>query len=184
VSKDRANYLVPLLAAAIGLAGGLLGAHFGAEATITTQREQAHEARRSEARVKRAKVYSDFLAAADSFESKSRYFTYTIHRRVSKGGSVRAACRRAKICGLPRALFDAYSSARSNFQGALNQVYVYGTPRGVRAARELAGGLPPALYKPGSFSIGDVDEPVFFRGYNAVLDTMCAEVSADPRPTC
>lgn len=43
MSEARSAYLVPLVAAAIGLAGGLLGAHFGAEATITIQREQARE---------------------------------------------------------------------------------------------------------------------------------------------
>ncbi len=184
MSKVRGEYVVALLAAAIGLAGGLLGAHFGAAATITTQREQARENRQGEARTKRAKVYSDFLDAAESFASESRSLTDRIHRRVSSVGSVRAACRRAQSCGIPGTLFKGYSAARADFQGALNQVYIYGTQRGVRAARRVAGALPPARYEPRSLTIGDVDESVFSRGYDGVLDTMCAEVSADPRPRC
>lgn len=93
----------------------------------------------------------------------------------------RTGCNR---CTLPGTILEDYFPAQSKFQGALNQVYVYGTPRGVRAARKVAGALPPSLFKPRSFSIGGVDEPVFARGYNAVLNTMCAEVSADPRPAC
>ncbi len=63
--------------------------------------------------------------------------------------------------------------------------FVYGSRRGVRASRKLAAGLPPSLYKgPGEISVDFVDTEKTRAGYNEMLDTMCAEVSADPRTRC
>jgi hypothetical protein len=215
MANDRrswASWVIPLVAAVLGLAGGLAGAYLGARATVTTQRDEARDNRLAEARSKRARVYSDFLSAADRYAGATRRLRAAPERWVGsykrryKGfydgcldGNkkqcrqlrpvlrVLRACvqRRGKRCRDYRQASTDFLNARPRFQGALNDVYVYGSTRGVQAARKVAGALPPSLYRPGTFRFeGDVPQREFESGYNAVLDTMCREVSAVPRATC
>lgn len=173
------------MAAVAGLGGAYLGSH----ATIVTQRDQARELRQAEARAKRAEVYAGFLDAAERYRFATEATSDATRESVSQAGSVKAACsaereRADRACGIRRSIFNRQQDARVDFQGALNQVYVYGSPRGIRAAGKIAESLPPSVYSGGDFEVGDVKPGEFSAGYNAVLDTMCREVSAEPRPTC
>jgi hypothetical protein len=187
-SGGREKFAVAMVAGAIGLAGGLGGAWIGANAATNNQRDQAKEARQAEARQKRADVYSDFLDAAVKYATTTRQIQAKIRAApVYKPG------RTLYICGNPsfqrctdldREL-PRYLSARSRFQGALNDVYVYGSNPGVELAREMAGALPASLNTPkNGFPIGRVKEEKLSRTYSRILDRMCAEVRSDPRPTC
>lgn len=171
----RSRVVVPLIAALLGLGGGLAGAYLGARATITTQREQSREDRRADARTQRAKVYTDFLAAANSS-------AVAVARVASSCKVVR---RGRATCNLRGGVAVRAAKARYTFQGALNQVYVYGSARGVLAARDVAKALPPSYVGTRyTFHIQPIDDASFKAAYNAFLDVMCREVSAEPRSTC
>jgi len=101
-----------------------------AELNVQTARQQQgeeFEIRRSdEARTKRAEVYERFLGAADRF----------------------AVAARAAIVECPSDCPSPpgdYQNARYEFQGAINQVYIYGSAEAVVRLRALAQTLPPAL---------------------------------------
>lgn len=96
------------------------------------------------------------------------------------------ADRRARrVCRALVPFITAYDNAQSRFQGALNQVYIYGSRPAVRATRKVAGSLPPSLYVgPQTFKFDFVDQDGFESGYNAMLDVMCREVPADSRSRC
>jgi hypothetical protein len=184
----RTSIILTLSVAVLSVAGATGGAYLGSRATIITSREAAREARLAESRTKRANVYSRFLDAAESFSFKTEAVTSAIRHSVTRAGSVKAACkqrRRGTACGVRRSLFNRQDDARADFQGALNDVYIYGSRRGVRAARRVAAALPPSVYNPDErIALDDIKQGKFAAGYSAVLDTMCAEVSPDPRPTC
>ena len=57
-----------LIAAIAALGGALIGSY----ATLTTQRDQAHEIRLAEARMRRATAYTAFLSRAGTFAARAR----------------------------------------------------------------------------------------------------------------
>ena len=213
MNAGRVSIVVPLVAAVVGLAGGLLGAYLGARATIVTQREQAREDRSAEARSKRSRVYSRFVAAADSyrtetwrlFDSIERLATGApsrnrltdcligyneqcraldrVARRSGRVQQLRACYPRLELLCRPARLGGRWDKRRFAYVVALNDLYVYGTNRGVRAARRVADALPTGRWESDSHLVAP-DENAYRKAYRAVLDTMCAEVSADPRPAC
>ncbi len=186
----RSTWVIPLAAAVLGLGGALSGAYLGARATIETQKQQADEDRARQARQKRTQVYSRFLDAAVAYQAATEnVFDSTVRLptgRVSKGLASRcAAGRSTKTCRLSRRVIAAYYDRQQRFQGALNDVYVFGSEAGLSAARELSRGLPASLYKgPRRVSIQPTDFGRYTRGYNALLDAMCREVTREPRPNC
>jgi hypothetical protein len=73
MSEDSATngpreVVLVLIAGLIGFGGAWVGAH----ATIVTQRDQAHEARQTEARARRAKVYTTFLDQTEKYAASTR----------------------------------------------------------------------------------------------------------------
>ncbi len=166
---------VPLIAAGLGLGGGLVGAYLGAHATVVTQREQLQASRSAEARTKRATVYAHFLDASNRYAIEQSQ-SYSIARKCFPKLSIRRfSCLLGKEAG-------RLQNARYQFQGALNYVFVYGSAAGVRAALNLATQLPPAVgHLNGLVHIARVSDAAFARTYAAFLDVMCREVSAEPR---
>lgn len=189
MSSGGREFALVVVAGVIALGGGLGGAWIGANAANGNQRDEAREARQAEARQKRADVYSDFLDAAGAYAGRSREIQakITVTQRNLRPGQKFTLCvaSKGRCPGADiRREFPRFQSARSQFQGALNDVYVYGSARGVSAARRVAAALPPSLFDPQTVKLGGVIEARFKRAYNTVLDTMCAEVSADPRQAC
>lgn len=168
--------LVPLLSAAIGLGGGLLGAYLGAHATIVTQRESAREDRLADARDRRAAVYTRFLAATDRNAVSA----------VRAAGSCRE--RRARTtCTFPARTESRYEADGNRFQLAFNEVVVYGSREALDVASRLANTLPRSLddlERRANLIPADQRAIAYQRAYREFLNVMCKEVSADPRPTC
>ncbi len=170
---------VPLIAAVLGLGGGLAGAYLGAHATIVTQREQLQASRSAEARTKRATVYAQFLAASNRYAVETTQ-ALSILRKCAHAGP-----RRPFLCSSLGKQAGPAQNARYEFQGALTDVYVYGSTTGVRAALNVADTLPPSVgHLNGHISLVPISEVVFTRTYQAFLSVMCREVSAEPRSTC
>ena len=168
-NAGRHEVALVLLAGLIAALSGLGGAYLGSRATIVSQREVARESRGAEARTKRATVYADFLDAAERYSAKAKEFEVAALKdfpRVRKG--------------LPAEV----DHARSVFLRTRNQVYIFGSRRGVGVVAKISRALPPALLTGGVVVEGAVDERAFVADYSAMLNTMCAEVSAEPRPTC
>jgi hypothetical protein len=190
VSSGGREFALVVAAGVIALGGGLGGAWIGANAANRNQRDEAREARQAEARQKRADVYSDFLDAAGAYAGRSREIqtkiTAVTQRNLRPGQKFTAVRRFERTLpwrGCPSRV-SALPVGSEPFQGALNDVYVYGSARGVSAARRVAAALPPSLFDPQTVKLGGVIEARFKRAYSTVLDTMCAEVSVDPRQAC
>lgn len=169
---------VPLIAAALGLGGGLAGAYLGAQATVVTQRQQLQDSRNAEARTKRATVYAHFLEAANLYATNEAQ-AFSIVRKC-----VPVPPRRSFQCSL-RKQGDPLQHARYDFQGALNDVFVYVSTAGVGAARNVAATLPPSIgHLRVQISVGQTSDIAFTRTYQAFLGVMCREVSVEPRSNC
>ncbi len=177
--------LVPLVSAVLVFAGALGGAYFGARATVDTQEAQFREAQMTTARNQRAKVYTSFLAAANQYASDDATATTTIRADCRNSHALRpiyhVTCKH-----LPSNFLVPVSEARFAFQGALNEVYVYGSARGVLAARRVAGALPRSLIGLSATvpPLKTINEGALTDAYDAFLKVMCQEVSAEPRSKC
>lgn len=208
---------VALAVGALGFAGGVWGAKVGGDANVRAQREELRYKREDATRQRRAKVYTAFLdqstdyrfAAADAVSEVERLLIgqdrgflseclagdnsrcKSLARRITPGRRRRVkACFNLRGCR-PVAMRRAVSrfvSERSDFQGALNDVYIYGTARAYHSAGRLAGALPPSVYDGPDDEIQaifEVVDPDGYRdGYNAFLELMCRELPAQPRRTC
>lgn len=214
-SEVRLVVIGSLIAGVAALGGALLGSC----ATIVTQRDQAQESRKAEARVKRASGYKTFLDDAERFADSTRRLGDAIETIITgrprsgllfsclgapfrstkpKDQPLLKRCITLLDRTTPEALERcttgrcrgyyaaraAYQPKRADFQAALNDVYIYGSRNGVRAARRVAGALPQALATRQPTFGAEVDERKYKAGYIALLDVMCREVSADPRPNC
>jgi hypothetical protein len=161
--------LTALLGAWSGLAA-LGGGWIGSRTTLDVEREQAHEARRTEARTKRSAVYQAFLDAADA----------------AIVPSFRAAERCAGHQCKLRQLEDAIGPQSQRLEDAAEKVEFYGSSQAVFASTRLMNSFPILLWNkrevaeapPADFNeqIGDA--------YQAFARIMCKEVSAEPRSTC
>jgi hypothetical protein len=164
-----------VVTAGIALAGALVGAFAGQagvrqtlNAAAEQQERQFEEARLTEASKERADVYAQLLAAANTFAVQAS-----------------AASTAAESSGTVESdVALLYQTARSAFQIALNDVYIYGSDDGYRAAVDLASTLPPSLGRlDGSFTISGVDDD-FAERYQAVLRISCRELPSTPRGNC
>lgn len=167
-STNREVALV-LIAGLIGFGGAWLGSR----ATVSTQRDQAQEARQAEARDKRALTYSRFLNVSTRYFDAAEAIEDALPRRCSRNG----------ITCETNAQIEDLLRVRPIFRNALNQVYVYGSSRSVEAARDVLATLSNPLDN-AIPTAGVEDHSKYEQTYDAFLNVMCREVSADPRPTC
>jgi hypothetical protein len=153
---------VPLISAAIAGGAALAGAKVGADATVESQRRLIDEQRLAGDRTKRATVYTRFQWTADRYA----YEAAKAFRR----------CGRRVRC---KALEGRVQTARFNFQGGINDVYVYGSRDAWSAAREVARALPSSsIGLSGTIRAQPVSVEEFQAAYNRFLDVMCRELTA------
>jgi hypothetical protein len=171
-SRTRQTLSTALLtgwAAIAALGGAWIGSH-GASAV---QREQAQEARHTEARAKRTAVYEGFLAAVNAdVEPSFRAAASCAGRR----------CNHGHFGHLERV--DGPQSER--LVNAYNQVALYGSDKATVAAAQLVNAFPILILSkrmvaqpaPANFSsqLGSA--------YQTFARIMCEEVSAEPRSKC
>jgi hypothetical protein len=113
-----------VIAGLIGFGGAWLGSH----ATIVTQRDQAREDRRAEARSKRASTYYTFTRAAGRFSIANLTMKDAL-RQVGKRRCFEGVRKPCRLLDVFEAKFPEWLRARSNFGEALDQVYIYGSAR-------------------------------------------------------
>lgn len=158
--------------AAIAAISALVGAAVGAGASIWIAHVQIDEQRTTEAREKKARVYSDYLNAADNFSVA----TWRLTEELEKS----AQAERDKFTVNTPAI-KKFVDARSKYQDQINLVYVYGSDEAWKRHRKMAGVLPPSL---DSFEIEAVDSTKFLAAYQGFQEIFCEEVPAQPRDGC
>ena len=79
---------------------------------------------------------------------------------------------------------DAFERARYDYQGAINDVYVYGSEAAWEANRKVGRVLPAALGNVENRVIARPDAEAFRAAYNDFLDVFCREAVAEPRTGC
>jgi hypothetical protein len=171
---SMAAQLLPVLLGGI-LAGA--GSYIAIDAKDRQQQREFSEARQRDESNRRADVYAQFLGAANEYAVQASSALRALQREAAQSENGEFSVDSAALGG--------YQQARHAFQGALNNVYVYGSLDGVDAATALARTLPPSLGRiDGSLHVGPPDADAFQRSYTAMLSVMCREVPARPRPSC
>jgi hypothetical protein len=146
------------------------GSWIGSHGAAAVQRDQAHEARRIDARAKRTTAYERFFVAINAFAVPMvRAAQRCIERRCSFAEWERAA-----------------GDGSDQLMSAYDQVALYGSYRGYAAAGRLVGTLPALVLYKRELTIpnGDHLSTQFEHAYQEFVRTMCEEVNAEPRPSC
>ncbi|MGY0389166.1 hypothetical protein ACWZJV_19545 [Nocardioides sp. WG-D5] len=158
--------------AVVAAVSALAGAAVGAGASIWIAHAQIDEQRATEARERKAQVYSDYLNAANNFSVAAGRLTEELKTSTQ--------AERDKLTpNTP--IIKNYYDARSNYQDQVNRVYVYGSDEAWKRHRTMAGVLPPSLQ---SYDIEKVDSTKFLAAYQGFQEILCEEVPAQPRDGC
>lgn len=159
--------VLPLLLTAIA---GWSGAWIGTLGSSAIQSDQAQEARRIDARTKRAAAYERFFEAINAAAVPS----------VQAAES--CAARRCKVADWQQMVGAGDEALRS----AYYQVGIYGSFRAYAAAGRLVATLPGQVWFKRELTQpngGDLSTQ-FEAAYQEFVQTMCEEVNAEPRPSC
>jgi hypothetical protein len=169
-STTRLAFATVLLSGLLAALAAWGGSWIGSHGTLSVQREQAQETRRTEARAKRTAVYTSFFAAANAFVLPSfRAAERCTTRPCNLGDWERIVGNQSE------ALINAY-----------DQVAFYGSYDGFIAAGRLVNSFPVlVLFKrevaqrtPGNLS-AQLDA-----SYQEFVRVMCQELNAEPRSNC
>lgn len=167
-TDGKRDYRIAFIAAV----SALVGAAVGAVASIWIAHVQINEQRATEAREKKAQVYSDYLNAADNYSVATGRLTGELKKSTQAD--------RDKIT-LNTPAIKNYLDARSTYQDQVNLVYVYGSDEAWKRHRKMAAVLPPSLQSP---DIEVVDSTKFLAAYQGFQEIFCEEVPAQPRDGC
>ena len=164
------NTGIGVVAAGVTLLAAMWGASIGADGALQAAavQNQAEDVRRSQDR--RDVAYKDYLNAAN------KYF-YAWDSLASTPKPIPVDTVAAKMVEL--------LDARHEYQGQINEVFVYGSDEAWSAHQNVARTLPPST--PGSdipdFT-GQPNNAAFGAAFNAFLDVRCREVTALSRSSC
>lgn len=203
----RSQNRLTLAIAVLSVVGTMVAVYVGGRITLNAQEDQFEEQRAAESRAKRAEVYEEFLRRANRYAYESYSFDESCSARVVRGATRLLGKKRAdlsenferKIPGAietvlsrlfgrqisPSCNASELARASHTYQAAINEVYVYGSEAAIRAEGLVSRALPPSLSGlSGRLTIRPVDETGFYSAYRRFQAVMCAEVPAEPRPTC
>lgn len=155
-----------LIAGAAGVGGSYLGAH----AVVQSSHDQIQAAAAQAVRDKRAAVYSEYLTTANAYSVQVGVVRDFV-KRQPKG---------FKPVG-DREPFNTLLNTRYDYQGAINNVSVYGSDAAWQALLQVEAAFPPLF---GGLVPGPVDGRAFKTAYNNFLTVFCQEVPAVPRAGC
>jgi hypothetical protein len=167
------------VAAAIIAAGaGYFGAKQGVEASVQIARDDRRAAVDQRTQEKRATVYQDYLQKANDFNFEAADLASAL---AIKSGNLKKFLMTTEGTNA----VTQYNNARAAYQGAINDVYVYGSDAAWAAHRKVAATLPPSL---GAIDLtlptGVPDQKEFNASYQAFQSVVCREVVAIPRQGC
>jgi hypothetical protein len=180
--KKFKDVWLPLLVAALafvaGIGGSAIGGAYAYKAATSTETAQATASRDAATQSKRGEVYLAYLDTANTYALASQKLSDDT-RRIGKGTTAQQNYDND---------YGPWQTARSKYQGEVNQVYVYGSNAAWAAHRQVAATLPLAL---GPDNVGEftqalygVDWKQFNAAYGDFLSVFCKEVPAEPRSGC
>lgn len=167
------TFLVGVLAAGSAILSGILSANATVEAATAREQIATQNARDDARREQSLKVYSAYLDAANDYALRNGEMTTELER-------IRPFPENERVPN-PQ-IFGTWMTARANYQGATNNVFVYGSDEAWQIHGMVAGSLPPAIGS--NIQFGPTDEANFRSAYQAFLSMMCREGNASPRPGC
>ncbi len=169
-NRHGAVVLAALVAAAAALGGNAIGASGAYNAAVAQQEAGAAAAAEREVRTKRGEVYAAYLGAANQYVIENSKMIRELESSEANPDNLNPA------------VLNSWLSARSDYQGEINRVYVYGSDRAWELHRDLAAALPPALGSEIEFK--KVNDHAFTTAYQEFQKVVCLEVPAIPRRGC
>jgi xanthosine utilization system XapX-like protein len=169
--------VVPVAASLLALAGVIVGAQIASDATREAALIQGEMTVASDHREKIGQVYAAYLDAANNYS-------------VATEGVLDAfeglddVANQASEDPVVAQELAAFEDARHAYQGAINDLYVYGSDVAWAAHTSVAVALPPALGVVEGRSIERVDRAEFTSAYRDFQKAFCREATAEPREGC
>lgn len=167
-----------LIALVAGLGGSVIGAITAYNAATGTEVAKEVADRDTARRAKSGEVYLAYLDAANRYALATQKMAND-WTKATKDPNASADFS---------ADLDPWKTARSNFQGEVNQVYVYGSQDAWDAHQKVAATLPPSV---GMESANDIVKVItgfnfsaFGIAYQGFLAVFCREVPAVPKANC
>lgn len=154
----------------VSLAAGLFGGWAGSALTVNASKE-------AEQRTRVGEVYASYLDASDSYYNATTALVEAFDAQVPAAGGSSVTTN----VQLPTAAFE---KARHDYQGAINDVYVYGSQAAWKANLDVTRVLPLALGNVPNRNIPRPDAEAFRAAYVGFLDVFCREAVAEPRKGC
>jgi hypothetical protein len=187
-SHDRFSVIATALVGIVGVVGTLAASCIQVDAQLQNQQAQFAEQRAKEERDKRATVYLGFLDKADLYANATESSRACFNRAREAAGPDSRSFEIGPECSRT---IGTLAPTRHGFQGARNQVYVYGTQAAEDQAGLIAGYLPPAIGgqpESGLPELGtkfnNFDRLEFRQLYQDFQVIICREVPAQPRTAC
>jgi hypothetical protein len=175
----RGRGATPLGAALIGVAAALLAATLTSAVALVAQddkleadraalQRQLTASRGADARTKRAEVYAAFLSAANLYSLRAQQLF--------------EACDGADLCSTTD---GELRRNRYAFQGAVNDVYIYGSDEANAVSGLISALLPNTnIGLSNEIELKPIDEDAVAAAYRSMLLRACIEASAEPRQAC
>jgi hypothetical protein len=163
-----------LLGLGVALAGALIGGLFSfwgawwqSHTQMEAQAAQNREDQKKEDREKRAEIYEEYLNASDAYAVETN--------------EIITDCKDRK-CSPD---WGKWQTARHDYQGALNHVWVFGSDAAVAQTGMVSESLPQSLWVPSSDTLSlRFDAEKFTVAYQGFQSLMCRELPAQPRSGC
>lgn len=146
----------------VSLVAAVIGGWAGSALTVTASEK-------AEKRVQVGTVYAAYLDAADRYNNAALDY---------------ARAQTALPAGQAQAPSPAFENARHEYQGAINDVYVYGSKDAWAANLKVGKVLPEAIGNLPDRKIYAPNPVEFHRAYNQFLNVFCREAVSEPRKDC
>jgi hypothetical protein len=170
--------LIATLAFIAGIGGSVIGGAYAYKSATSTETAQEAASRDAATQTRRGEVYLAYLDAANTYALASQKLSDDT-KRIGKGTTAQENYDND---------YGPWQTARSSYQGEVNQVYVYGSDAAWAAHQKVAATLPLAL---GPDNVGEFTQALygvkwqqFNAAYDNFLSVFCKEVPAEPRSGC
>jgi hypothetical protein len=179
---------VAIVTAAAAIGGSFVGATKANDGNAAIQQQAIAEQRAKDDRDKKADIYLHYLENANTY-ANSVEDAYTCIYNYAIAPEPKGSAPQSCIDAINR-----LQTPRFDYQGSINELYIYGSDEANRAHRAVSATLPASvgyLTVPGTGlpPLNEVfgqkfDRVAFGRAYSNFLKIVCMEVPARPRPNC
>lgn len=158
--------------AVLGVVAALAGALIGGAASFGGQIYTEYQEAETEDRTKKAEVYFAYLDAANSYSNETSQL-----RRSYVSLPVDSPP--------PAADYGEWQQARFEYQGAINDLSVYGSDTAWDVHRRIAAAMPQSLFASTEpVRVDAVNDILLNAGTRDFLSLACQELPASPRAGC